>query len=374
VEGYADLAAPLMEKLKVGRDGGKKGSTMPIYMNEEERGCFTEIKRKLRSGLELQCVNPDKPFILRVDASGRAVGAALEQFAEDTMERPTLENQKGKKTIPVAFCSRKLTTSQVSGWTAREKETYAVVLALQKWASWIGLQPVLVLTDHKSLESWATEILDTPSGPAGRRARWHELLSKFDVTVAYIPGKDNVVADALSRWAYPASQAFADASIHGSEKDDAEMQKLIEEEKQQERLCRVLHVKDLPEWEKQVETLIEKTQESTTDFAKILKTSIAGVTTRRGAKTSTEPSPEPIPKPSTAKSSTHGGQPGPLPPVAPSPTRTAGEAEETIDTRSPRGTDGLPQGGPGADCAATNTRPPQGTDGPPPRGVREPKT
>ena len=57
----------------------------------------------------LQCVNPDKPFILRVDASGRAVGAALEQFAEDTTERPTPENQAGKKTVPVAFCSRKLT-------------------------------------------------------------------------------------------------------------------------------------------------------------------------------------------------------------------------------------------------------------------------
>ena len=89
----------------------------------------------------------------------------------------------------MAFCYSKLTPGQVRSWTAREKETYAVILALQKWASWIGLQPVLVLTDHKALESWATEILDTPSGPAGRRARWHELLSKFDVTVTYIPGR-----------------------------------------------------------------------------------------------------------------------------------------------------------------------------------------
>ena len=83
-----------------------------------------------------------------------------------------------------------------------------------------------MLTEHKSLESWATELLDTPSGPAGRRARWHELLSKFDVTVAYIPGKDNGVEDALSRWAYPASQAFADASIHGSEKATKKCEKL----------------------------------------------------------------------------------------------------------------------------------------------------
>ncbi len=47
---------------------------------------------------------------------------------------------------------------------AREKETYAVVDA------------------HKSLEDWVHEKMDTPPGPAGRRARWHEILSKFDLT------------------------------------------------------------------------------------------------------------------------------------------------------------------------------------------------
>ena len=57
--------------------------------------------------------------------------------------------------------------------------------------------------------------MDTPSGPAGRGARWHETLSKFDLTVQYFPGKDNVVADALSRFAYPASKAFQDTSSQG---------------------------------------------------------------------------------------------------------------------------------------------------------------
>ena len=62
---------------------------------------------------------------------------------------------------------------------------------------------------------------------SGRRARWHEQLSKFDLGVVYIPGEDNVVADALSRWAYPASKAFADVSIHGSEEDDRLMNEFI---------------------------------------------------------------------------------------------------------------------------------------------------
>ena len=98
-------------------------------------------------------------------------------------------------------------------------------MALKKWSGWIGFQPVTVLTDHKSLEDWVTEHVDTPSGPAGRRARWHEVLSKFDLKVEYVKGKDNVVADALSRWAYPASKAMQDCSIHGSVQDAQEVKK-----------------------------------------------------------------------------------------------------------------------------------------------------
>ena len=90
-------------------------------------------------------------------------------------------------------------------------------------------------TDHKYLEDWVNEKMDTPSGPAARRARWHETLSKFDLTIFYVPGKDNVVADALSRWAYPACKAFQDVSWHGSALSKQEMQEIIEEEKQEEK-------------------------------------------------------------------------------------------------------------------------------------------
>ena len=43
-----------------------------------------------------------------------------------------------------------------------DQETYVIFLALQKWESFIGLQPVLVLTDHQAIDSWMREILDPP--------------------------------------------------------------------------------------------------------------------------------------------------------------------------------------------------------------------
>ena len=99
----------------------------------------------------LQRVNPDRPFVLRVDASTYAVGASLEQLIDED-RRPTVEDVVAKRTVPVAFLSLKLASNQRNS-TPREIETYAIILALQKWETWIGLQPVLVLTDHKAIES-----------------------------------------------------------------------------------------------------------------------------------------------------------------------------------------------------------------------------
>ena len=215
-----------------------------IAWDQEDTKAFEEMKHILCPNLELQRVNPYKPFVLRVDASRYAVGATLEQLKDGT-DMPTPNDVMERKTIPVAFMSRKLTSGQ-RNWVPREQETYAIILALEKWQSWIGLQPVLVLTDHKAIESWAKEVLDTPSGPLGRRSRWHQMLSKYDLTVGYIPGKDNSIADILSRWAYPASQAYRDTNKHGSEEDREQMREMIEQERAEERECMVIRLKNPP--------------------------------------------------------------------------------------------------------------------------------
>ncbi len=135
------------------------------------------------------------------------------------------KHQKGtgsKGTVPVGFFSLQLSKDQLN-WTLCEKETYAVVEALKKWAEWIDIKPVVLTTDHKSLEDCVHKKMDTPSGQARRRDRWHEVLYKFDLTVQYTLGKENVVADAMSLFSYPAHKAFQDVSVHGSAeaRDDA---------------------------------------------------------------------------------------------------------------------------------------------------------
>ena len=149
----------------------------------------------------------------------------------------------------MAFWSRVLAEDQRRTWTPREKEAYAIVMALTKWAGYIALHPVTVCTDHQSLQSWHKEHVDTPSGPASRRARWHETLAKFNLTVMYVPGKDNTVADCLSRWAYPASKGMTDVSAHGDEAETAEAKRIIEMERLMEEegvKCFVVMAADAP--------------------------------------------------------------------------------------------------------------------------------
>ena len=53
--------------------------------------------------------------------------------------------------------------------------------------------------------------------------------------MTYIPGRYNTVADALSRWAYPASEAYSEVSFHGTATDKAEV---IEFDKEKQALIK----------------------------------------------------------------------------------------------------------------------------------------
>ena len=262
------MAGPLTSKLQLNRVEGKKGSQKPLKWQPHEIKAFEELKKAMTQKLELFQIQVDKPFVLETDASTFAVGAVLKQQIQGEWR-------------PVAFFSRKLTVSQRK-WTPREQETYAVVSALRKWSSWIGFQPVLILTDHKALESWVSEHVDTPSGPAGRRARWHETLSKFDIEVKYVPGNKNIVADAMSRYAYLASKTLQDCSWHGSLQDKLEMEKIMMQEFLEERQVGLL----TPKGNFDTQTLMVMGPLS--PGLNITRKRLYGVTTRGGKSTDPE--------------------------------------------------------------------------------------
>ena len=234
---YAEYAAPMTARLKGNREDTKEGYKKALVWNEEFDRAFEGMKQALLSAVGLHVVDPDRGFVLRTDTSDYAIRAVLEQVVDDGRH------------VPVAFWSRVLAEDQRRTWTPRDKEAYAIIMALKKWAGYIALHPMTACTEHQNLQSWHKEHMDTPSGPASRRARWHETLAEFDLTVVYSPGKDNTLADCLSRPAYPASKGIADVSAHGDEAETAEakmiidMERMMEEEAMQ---CFVVIVAEAP--------------------------------------------------------------------------------------------------------------------------------
>ena len=107
VEGYAKIVSPLMDCLQVDKMEGKKGSETREPWGPEQRNAFDSIKALLCGNLLLQQVKSEKPFVLRTDASGYAVGASLEQMV-DEVRMPTPEDVQQKKTVPVYLFVRKI--------------------------------------------------------------------------------------------------------------------------------------------------------------------------------------------------------------------------------------------------------------------------
>jgi hypothetical protein len=93
---------------------------------------------------------------------------------------------------PIAFMSKTLTESQIKNWTTTEKEAYAIVVAFEKFEYLLRDVRFLLRTDHRNLT-----FLD--DSYKGRVIRWKLAIQEYNFAVEHIPGKDNIVADALSR-------------------------------------------------------------------------------------------------------------------------------------------------------------------------------
>ena len=93
----------------------------------------------------------------------------------------------------VAYGSRQLKNHE-QNYPTHDMELAAVVFALKIWCHYLYGEEFEVYTDHKSLK-----YIFTQRDFNMRQRRWMEFLEDYDFTLHYHPGKENMVADALSR-------------------------------------------------------------------------------------------------------------------------------------------------------------------------------
>ena len=130
---------------------------MRVKLTDECKEAFHHLKAALCKVTTLHVPRFNQSFYIRTDASGYKMRAVLEQLVEANSNH-----------YPYAFWSRMLAPRQIQ-WLPHEQETYARICAVKKYQSCIGTNRVEGLTDHRSLEYWATAHIRTVSGLAGPR-------------------------------------------------------------------------------------------------------------------------------------------------------------------------------------------------------------
>lgn len=94
---------------------------------------------------------------------------------------------------PIAYISKALSPKN-HALSVYDKEMLALVHAVEKWHSYLAIEPFVIKTDQKSLHHLLEQKLSTPS-----QFGWLTKLMAMNYEIHYKKGKDNLIADALSR-------------------------------------------------------------------------------------------------------------------------------------------------------------------------------
>ena len=178
IQDFSKVALPLFELTR--QDSPWKSGPLP----EGAAKAFRYLQEKLTSAPILAFPTQRGEFHLYTDASGGvdgsegAFGAALTQV------------QDGKKRV-IAFASRRLKTHE-RNYSAFLLEQAGVVFGVEHFRQYLLGRKFAVFTDHKPITALSKVHQKTFS-------RFSETLLDFNFDIRYVPGKDNTVADFLSR-------------------------------------------------------------------------------------------------------------------------------------------------------------------------------
>ena len=152
-----------------------------VVLNEATRKAFHQLKKAVMSAPVLAYSDPNREYLLEMDASKLGLGAVLSQ------------KQSDRKYHPVAFGSRALHGAEAN-YHSTKLEFLAMKWSIEHFQTYLLGHRFKVRTDNNPLMYFLT----LPNMDAMKQ-RWINELAKYDFSLEYQKGKNNTVANALSR-------------------------------------------------------------------------------------------------------------------------------------------------------------------------------
>lgn len=153
-----------------------------LIWDDEASAAFSNAKEALAKATMLVHPRHTAPTALTVDASATAVGGVLEQQINGCWQ-------------PLAFFSRHLRLPEQK-YSAFDRELLALYLAIRHFRYFLEGRDFTAFTDHRPLTFAFAKVSDPWSA---RQQRHLTYISEYTTNIQHLSGKNNPVADALSR-------------------------------------------------------------------------------------------------------------------------------------------------------------------------------
>ncbi|QRW25691.1 Retrotransposable element Tf2 protein [Rhizoctonia solani] len=163
VANFSHVARPLHNLVK---------KNTPWKWETKEQEAFQGLKDAITNTPVLCHADPSKPYFLKMDASGTALGSILSQQQEDG------------RLHPLGLLSESFKGAE-QNYDTHNKELLAIIRSFEYWHIFLEgtLHPITVFTDHRNLEYW-------------KESRTFN--SGYNFQIVYRPGKQSGKPDALS--------------------------------------------------------------------------------------------------------------------------------------------------------------------------------
>lgn len=167
IKDYGLISKPLTDLLK---------KNVQFVWTSPHQQCFETLKKALITVPVLSLPDFSKEFTIETDASDKGIGAVLMQQGH-----------------PIAYLSKAL-SKKTQTLSTYEKECLAIILAVDKWKSYLQHLPFSIATDQKSLIHLGEQKLTD-----GVQHKAFVKLLGLQYKLQYKKGLENKAADALSR-------------------------------------------------------------------------------------------------------------------------------------------------------------------------------